>query len=185
MERGRVALRVVAGTEAQAAVAEEPLTLDTAFRRYSPYVAAVALRVLGRDEEVDDIVQDVFMGAIKGFDQLRDPGAAKAWLATVTVRSCRKRLRTRRLRSFFGFEDVAGIDEPIAPGASPEQRALLSRVYRVLDGLPIDDRIAWVLRHLEGEKLEDVAQACGCSLATAKRRIASAQHSIERALSDA
>jgi RNA polymerase sigma-70 factor (ECF subfamily) len=185
MERGRVALRVVAGTSAKSADVEEPLTLDTAFRRYSPYVAAVALRILGRDDEVDDIVQDVFLGAIKGFDQLRDPGAAKAWLATVTVRSCRRRLRTRRLRSFFGFDDIAGFDELVAPGASPEQRALLGRVYRVLDALPVDDRIAWVLRHLEGEKLEDVASACACSLATAKRRIASAQQSIERALSDA
>jgi RNA polymerase sigma-70 factor (ECF subfamily) len=183
MRPSHAALRVVVGGAAQAS-AEEPLGLDAAFRRYSPYVAAIALRLLGRDDEVDDIVQDVFLGAIKGIHQIRDPGAAKAWLATVTVRVVRRRLRMRRFKAVFGFDDVTYIDEPIAPGASADQRALLSRVYGVLDKIPVEARIAWVLRHMEGEKLEDVAQLTGCSLATAKRRIVAAQAVIEEALGD-
>ena len=184
MQRGRVALRVVpvGGTDFHRD--EEPLSLESAFRRYSPYVAAIALRLLGRDDEVDDVVQDVFLSAVKGFSQIRDPKAAKAWLATVTVRVARRRLRVRRLKAVFGFEDLAHIDEPVAAGASPEERALLSRVYGVLDRIPVEQRLAWVLRHIEGEKLEDVARLVGCSLATAKRRISAAQSAIEEALSD-
>jgi len=163
---------------------DEPLSVEAAFRRYSPYVAAITLRLLGRDEEVDDVVQDVFLDAVKGFHQIRDTKAAKAWLATVTVRVVRRRLRVRRVKAVFGFDDVVHIDEPVAPGASPEQRALLSRVYGVLDRIPVEHRIAWVLRHIEGEKLEDVARVAGCSLATAKRRISAAQTAIEEALSD-
>jgi DNA-directed RNA polymerase specialized sigma24 family protein len=40
--------------------------------------------------------------------------------------------------------------------------------------------LAWSLRHLEGERLEDVAERCGCSLATAKRWIATAQARLEK-----
>jgi RNA polymerase sigma-70 factor (ECF subfamily) len=40
-------------------------------------------------------------------------------------------------------------------------------------------RIAWTLRYVEREKLEEVARLCGCSLATAKRRIAATQAAIE------
>jgi RNA polymerase sigma-70 factor (ECF subfamily) len=49
----------------------------------------------------------------------------------------------------------------------------------VLDELPAKERIAWVLRHLEGEQLEDVARIVGCSLATVKRRIAAAHETVK------
>ncbi len=183
MQRSQPALRVVAvgGEEVRPA---EPAGLDDVFRRYSPYVAAIALRLLGRDDEVDDVVQDVFLEAVRGIHSIRDAGAVKGWLATVTVRVVRRRLRMRRLKAMFGFDDVTYIDEPVAPGASADQRALLSRVYGVLDHMAVEPRIAWVLRHIEGEKLEDVAALTGCSLATAKRRIFVAQSAIEEVFSD-
>jgi RNA polymerase sigma-70 factor (ECF subfamily) len=50
--------------------------------------------------------------------------------------------------------------------------------------VPPRDRIAWTLRYIEGQQLEEVAGICGCSLATAKRRISAAQERIERAFAD-
>ena len=44
-----------------------------------------------------------------------------------------------------------------------------------LQTVPPDDRIAWTLRHVERHRLEAVAELCGCSLATVKRRILRAQ----------
>ena len=54
----------------------------------------------------------------------------------------------------------------------------MSEVYGALDGLPARERVAWTLRHVEGESLEQVALLCDCSLATAKRRIASAHEKL-------
>ena len=65
---------------------------------------------------------------------------------------------------------------------SPEDAALLAEVYQVLDRMPERARLAWSLRHVDGEKLEDVADHCGCSLATAKRRIATAQMQLQKEL---
>ncbi len=158
--------------------------LDALFRRYAPYVARVALRILGRSDEVDDLVQDVFLAAHRGLGRLREPAAVKGWLATVAVRSARRRLRARRLRAFFGLDRPADYAEVADGAASPETRALLARLYRVLDGLPAAERIAWALRHVEGERLDRVALLCGCSLATAKRRVAAAQATLEREVSD-
>jgi RNA polymerase sigma-70 factor (ECF subfamily) len=59
------------------------------------------------------------------------------------------------------------------------------RIYRLLDELPANERLAWTLRHIEGEQVEAVASLCGCSLATAKRRIAAAQTFLARTLDDA
>lgn len=169
-------LRVVQGGAAGDAAVEPPLSDEALFRRYAPYVARIGYRMLGRESEVDDLLQEVFLAAYRQRDQVRDESAIKHWLATIAVRTARRQLRKRKLKSFVGLDTGAseGI-EIAAPGVTPEQRALLAKVYEVLDEMGVDQRLAWTLRHVEGEKLEQVAARCGCSLATAKRRIAAAQ----------
>ncbi|HET9931893.1 MAG TPA: sigma-70 family RNA polymerase sigma factor [Polyangiaceae bacterium] len=191
MQRARVALEIVppvapreTGEFDVVAAPEAALDFESVFKRYSPYVAAVAHRLLGRDADVDDTVQEVFMVAVRGLSRVRDPLAVKSWLARIAVRVSRRKLQMRRVRSFFGVDDPAAYDVIADDQASPEQRALLQRVYRVLDSLPADQRIAWTLRHIEGEQLDAVAALSGCSLATAKRRISAAARTLEEAFSD-
>jgi len=162
----------------------EPLDLESAFRHYSRYVAAIATRLLGRDDEVQDVVQEVFLVALKGLARLREPDAIKGWLATLTVRTATRRLRLRRFRSFFGFDERIRYEALVSASASPEQHALLSRIYALLDELPVSQRVAWTLRHVEGQPLEEVARLCKCSLATAKRRIAAAHETLGKAVRD-
>jgi RNA polymerase sigma-70 factor, ECF subfamily len=189
MDTGHAPLRVVASkgrlvSDAPEAAHNErvgPISVEDAFRTYSRYVATIAFRLLGRDDEVDDVVQEVFLQAHKGLQQLRDDEAIKPWLATVTVRVARRRLRLRRMGAWLGWSEPTEFDRIASPGASPEHQALLARVYAVLETLPVNQRIAWALRHVEGEKLEEVAQIAGCSLATAKRWIGAAQAAIEGA----
>lgn len=157
----------------------EPLEIDEAFRVYAPYVARIGYRLLGRDSDVDDLVQDVFLAAHRGLRHLRQPEAIKGWLATVAVRKARRRLKRRRLWCMVGIGTESAESVDIAdPAATPEQRALVAQVYRILDRLPVDQRIAWSLRFVEGQTLERVAELCGCSLATAKRRIKAARDAV-------
>jgi RNA polymerase sigma-70 factor (ECF subfamily) len=184
-------VRLIAPTASEVAAAaalepalEQALDLDGLFRRYAPYVAAIAHRLLGRDEDVDDTIQEVFVAAVRGVHAVRDPAAIRGWLARVTVRAARQRLRKRRVRVFLGLDEPIVYDTVIDRSASAEQRALVSRVYSILDRLPPNQRIAWSLRHIEGEPLESVASLSGCSLATAKRRIAAAAQKLEEAFAD-
>ena len=94
-------LRLVDSDEQVPAAAH---TLDSAFRAYSRYVAAIGFRLLGRSDEVEDLVQDVFVRASRGLGALREPGALKGWLATVTVRVAQRRLRSRRLLHVLRLE---------------------------------------------------------------------------------
>lgn len=177
-------LRVVQGGEAPAVGPRDgdadvlPDSDRALFERFAPYVARIALRLIGREAEVDDLVQEVFLAAFKQRHQVREPAAFRGWLATVTVRKARRHLARRRWKSFVGLDTAGYAPELRDTSVSPEQRALLARVYEVLDRIPVDHRVAWTLRHVEGERLERVAERCGCSLATAKRRIASAHARI-------
>ena len=67
-----------------------------------------------------------------------------------------------------------GLAELASPEASPEQRAELVLLERALRSIESADSLAWMLRYVEGMKLEEVAAACDASLATIKRRIARA-----------
>jgi len=166
---------------ARAASEEAPAAIDLEefFRRYAPYVARIGHRLLGRDDEVDDLIQDVFLAAHRGVRRLRDADAIKGWLATVAVRQCRRRLRARRVRAFLHIDSPDDYREVADESATPEHRTMLKAVYEVLDRMPVNQRIAWSLRYVEGERLERVAELCGCSLATAKRRIKAAHEAIQ------
>jgi RNA polymerase sigma-70 factor (ECF subfamily) len=158
-------------------------SLDVVYRDYAGYVAAIGARLLGRsDDELDDLVQEVFVEAVAGIATVREPGALKGWLATITVRLASRRLRMRRVRRFFGLGGDVDYERVASGGANPEQRAALAKVYAALERVPVDERIAWTLRHVQGERLDAVAQMCGVSLATAKRRIAAAHAMIEKAV---
>lgn len=161
-----------------------PLSADFLFRQYARYVAHIALRIVGRDADVDEIVQDVFLAAMSGLADLREPEAVRGWLATITVRKAQRRLRYNRLQSWLGLEDEPDYEGAVAPNASPEDQAVVRSVYRALDSVPVNDRVAWTLRYMQDERLESVAALIGCSLATAKRRIAAAQLKLDEVLKD-
>jgi RNA polymerase sigma-70 factor (ECF subfamily) len=160
---------------------EETLTFEQIYRRYSRYVAAVVLRLDPGVSDLDDVVQDVFLAAAGGLKRLRDPSATRPWLAATAVHMVRRRLRLRRMWRWLGIgEDDRPPAALVDAGTNPLDRLLLGRVYQVLDGLAVDDRVAFVLHCIEGETLEAVARICRCSLATTKRRVARAQQAIDQ-----
>jgi len=164
----------------------QPPALAELFRRYARYVATIGLKLLGRDDELDDLVQDVFIEAHRGLHQLRDADAAKGWLARITVRRAVRRLRRQKLRAFFSLEAL-GPDAPVVVdgGASPEERAYVAATYRRLEALPVPQRIVWLLRNVEGETLDSIAALCGCSKATVQRRLRAARDALGQDARDA
>lgn len=148
------------------------------FKRYSRYVAAIAHRLLGDATEVEDVVQETFTDAAMHLGQLRELAGFKAWLGSICVRRVRKRLVRRRRWRWFVREAVHF--EPTT--SDPAVRASVLELYDALEQIDPDERIPWVLHHIEGETLPVVAEQCGVSLATIKRRIAAAESRIDRRL---
>jgi len=95
------------------------------------------------------------------------------------VRRARRWLRKRWVRRRLRELDVSAQTDLIDGAASPEERAEIARVYRALDGMPRDERLAWVLRFVEGETLESMADLLGCSVSTAQRRLRSAESKMD------
>lgn len=145
------------------------------FDRYSRHVYRVLLRIMGFDEELRDLLQDVFVEALRGIGSLRDAAQVKAWLTGIAVHTARGCIRRRSRRRWLQFRQPEHMPEELASEASDEVREALDETYRVLDLMPADERIAFALRFVEGMELTEVADACGVSLATIKRRLSRAE----------
>jgi RNA polymerase sigma-70 factor, ECF subfamily len=169
---GRLALVPAAPAEARGPGAAGPPTFEQAYELHAGYVAGLAGRILGRNDDVPDVVQEVFLIAHRRLSDVREAGALRTWLGRITVREASRRLRWRRLRTFLQPAHVEV--DLVADEAAAELRPLVALLYAALDRLPARERSAWVLRNLQDEPLDRVAELCGCSLATAKRRIAAA-----------
>jgi RNA polymerase sigma-70 factor (ECF subfamily) len=139
---------------------------------------------MGRDADLDDLVQDSFVAALRGLDNLEDPQAFAAWLGSIVVRTSHKILRRRRLARSLGLYRPVPIDVDalVSGDAPPDVVAELRAIYRLVDELPAKVRVSLILRRVEGYALDDVARLTGSSLATVKRRVAEGERRLAAAL---
>lgn len=155
------------------------------YRRHVRYVGSLALRLCGREQDAEDIVQDTFALALSRLGQLREPGALRVWLARIAVTQAQRLLRRRRLLRVVGLDEGDGASDPLcASDAPPDVRAELARVQRALGNASAEERAAWWLHRVDGETLEATAQICDCSLATVKRRVAAAEARLSKDLGE-
>jgi RNA polymerase sigma-70 factor (ECF subfamily) len=143
--------------------------------RYEPLVERLVAGALGIDAEIPDVVQDVFVAVLEGIHNLKDAAALRSWIATLTVFTARGRIRRRRRWRWIRF--VAPEEVPEVPVAAPqgETSEAVRATYAILAKFPADERLAFSLRFVSEMQLTEVADACGVSLATVKRRLARAE----------
>jgi RNA polymerase sigma-70 factor, ECF subfamily len=151
------------------------------FEQYRPLVERTLVRILGFDSELPDAVQETFIRALGSTRLLRDPQALPGWLIRIAVCTASDLIRRRRRRRWLQFfaepQELVEIGSDLAFEAEPdlEARQALQAAHAILGSLPVDERVAFSLRRLDGMELKEVARACGCSLATIKRRLARAE----------
>jgi RNA polymerase sigma-70 factor (ECF subfamily) len=161
-----------------AARSGEPWASDALVRRHARRLNGLAFRLIGRDEDVDDLVQDSFASALTSLHRLKDPAAFGGWLCAILVRSATKVIRRRRLLRRLGLGRASldiDLDTLLSPSTPPDDALELRRIYSLAAELPADLRIPLVLRRVEGMELEEIRELTGASLATIKRRIKKAE----------
>jgi RNA polymerase sigma-70 factor, ECF subfamily len=157
---------------------QDPTVQLQFYDRYADLVERIVARIVGVDDELPDLVHEVFMRALKAIHRLRNAEAITTWVTQIATRTAMDALRRRQTRrKWFSFQTSPEPEVVVAgePEGTLDAQAALRRTYEILRGLPPEERAAFVLRRMEGGELSDVASACGCSLATVKRRIARAE----------
>jgi RNA polymerase sigma-70 factor (ECF subfamily) len=131
----------------------------------------IALRVLGNRSDAEEAAQDAFVRAyraIAGYqaERIREL-RLRPWLATIVLNVCRNRVRVRR---------VATTELAFEPAAEPATDPFSSRHGRdawaaLLATLPPTQRVAVVLRHVDGLSYTEMAEALGRPEGTVKAQV--------------
>ncbi len=144
------------------------------FRGHAPRLLRLLRYLLASNSDAEDALQDTFLSAFRDLAQLEELSAFAGWLRQIAVHQAHRHFRRRRIWRTFGLDRKptdATLAQLSSPHTAPEVRAELAMVDRELHKLPTNERMAWMLRYVEGWELTEVAVACHCSLATVKRRI--------------
>jgi RNA polymerase sigma-70 factor, ECF subfamily len=152
------------------------------FVRHYPRILRLAYRLLGREDDAEDLAQDVCVEALRNLDRLRDRDAFEAWITKICVLRARSRIRRYALLHRLRLTPARVIDpdQVVSESAPPDVMAELRTLYRHIQRLPADVRIALVLRRVEGLEIAEIAERMGRSSATVKRRISEGIAALDR-----
>jgi RNA polymerase sigma-70 factor (ECF subfamily) len=143
---------------------------------YTPFLCRVLRSVAGRDGELQDLLQETYKRIFERLPTLREPLALKGWMARIATLTALEALRTRRRAhriDYVSFTDLP--DRPTNLRPDDDAAEALECLHRLLSNLPCEERRAFVLRRLHGLDLESVADVCGVSPSTVKRRFRRAE----------
>lgn len=144
---------------------------------YEGIVFSLCYRLLGQRQAAEDATQEAFIAAWRNLGGLRGD-AFRPWLLRIAANACRDELRRRARRPAASLDVAleAGLPEPADPAPSPESGALQSelrlRLEEALGRLPPDQRLAVILRDVEGLDYTEIGAVMKTSLGTVKSRIA-------------
>ena len=148
-----------------------PGALCRIYNRYESDLLTLAKSLLGRMDQAEDVLQDVFVRFIESIDSFELTGSLKGYLVTCVANRARDYLRKDRRRV---GEPIEAADAVISQRRGPLQEVIADeqqqRLTAALAELPYEQREA-VLLHLQtGLKLREVAHVQGVSAKTAESR---------------
>jgi RNA polymerase sigma-70 factor, ECF subfamily len=141
------------------------------YDRYARQVRAMLLTTLGPDDDLADLLHEVFIVALDRLDSLREVEKLGSWLSAIAVFVARAHIRTRTRRRWLRFFSPEQTRTWQTEQPSSDARRALREAYAILDRMPVEPRMAFLLRYVHGMTLPDAAEACGTSLSTFKRRL--------------
>jgi RNA polymerase sigma-70 factor (ECF subfamily) len=142
-------------------------------------------RIVGNVADAQDLTQEAFIKALQRQDQIKDLEKASHWLSRIATNTAIDFLRRHGRVSFCDIDEVP---DPLATphSESPEQVVLRGERERYLeaglDTLTERERMALLLRDVEGLPAEEVAAHLNCSKATVRSHIANARTKFRRYL---
>ena len=145
----------------------------------------LAYRMLGNRGDAEDTVQETFVGAWTKLEGLRQPEAFSTWLYRLASNHCRDVLRRRTAQATDPMDGDL-MDRAIAlpghPDGDPARRAEASSsmdaLARLLQELPAEQRLCWILRELQGLGYREISAALEVPEPTVRGRLARARRRL-------
>jgi RNA polymerase sigma-70 factor (ECF subfamily) len=161
------------------AQAGEASALDWVVRQHAALVERMLVRMLGRRQDLDDLIQNTFVETLRALPAFRGQSAFASFVAGIAVRVARRAMRpglVTRFRAPLPDDELA--TQASAPDAQLEAQRRLVRLRAALEHLSEAKRVAFLLWSLEGLSPEQIAPMMEASVAATRSRIYYAQKEL-------
>ncbi len=187
-----------ATTDAQlvkATVEGDPQASEEIVERYQRLVFNIIYHYVGRRNEVEDLAQEVFLKVFRALDTFDPTRPLKAWIARITANTCLDEIRKAPKRKVWSFADLGGDEESKIEyfyerfgqhSALTEEdvEELFELLEELMERLNRKDKMAFVLRELEGLSYPEIAQALESSELAVRIRVSRSKKRLQKDLED-
>ena len=157
--------------------------------RYQPRVFATARRYARREDEVADIVQEIFIKAYQKLSTYRAEAPFEHWLMRMAVRTCYDFLRKHQRNREYNVTEISDEENDWLENVGDEgleretdQAAAKALVERLLEGLSPDFRLVITLLEIEEKSVKEIADLTGWSGSLVKVRAYRARNQMRKML---
>jgi RNA polymerase sigma-70 factor (ECF subfamily) len=157
--------------------------------KYSPRIFATARRYARREDEVEDIVQEIWLKAFQKLGSFRGEAPFEHWLMRLAVRTCYDFLRQHQRNREAMFSDLSEpesdwlerfVTQP--ESASEQAEAARQLVQRILEQLSPPERLIITLLEIEDRSVKEIAELTGWSIPLVKVRAFRARAEMRKIL---
>ena len=169
----------------------DPSAFQALVERHRSMVYRVAYQFAGNHHDAEDIAQEVFIKVYRSLDRFRQDAQLTSWMYRIVMNACIDHRRRQRpaVTAPFGEEAEQRMLNTPEDTPGPEDRAYAGELGQVLESeigrLPNGQRVVFVMRHHQGMKLCEIAEALGLAEGTVKRQLHAAVHRLRQALTQA
>lgn len=167
---------------------------DEVVGRYKNKVYSYVCRMIGGDQDAEDLTQEVFIRMYVSLGSFRSQSSLSTWLFRIAGNICIDHYRRNRKHQNIAYS----LDEPVESDDSPQAREVPDTTYdpqrifeqgemntqieQALMRLPDKLRAVIILHDIEGLQYDQIAEVVGCPLGTVKSRLFNARMQLRERL---
>lgn len=157
---------------------------------HSEAVFRVAFRITENEADAEEVVQETFLRGYRGLAEFDAKANFKTWIYRIAMNCALDVLKRRKTEAPVAIAEEFEEERPVVQladrGAGPERllldQEIEARRQKAMEKMTANERVAFVLRHMEGSSMEEIAAALGISPNTAKQAVFRAVQKLRRSL---
>ncbi len=187
-----------ATTDAQlvkATVEGDPQAFEEIVERYQRLVFNIIYHYMGRRNEVEDLAQEVFLKVFRALDTFDATRPLKSWIGRITANTCLDEIRKAPKRKVWSFADLGGDEESKieyfyerfgqhSSLTEKDVEDLFELLEKLMERLNKKDKMAFVLRELEGLSYPEIAKTLESSELAVRLRVSRSKKRLQKDLEE-
>ncbi len=151
-----------------------------------------SLGILQNSAEAEDITQEVFIEVFESLKNFKGDSKLSTWIYRITITKSLEAIRRRKRKKRFGyitrlFQNESNTPEVLVPdfvhpGVLLENKEKATLLFKAIDSLPENQKIAFTLHKIEDMSYEEIAETMQVSLSAVESLIHRAKINLRKKL---